>query len=108
MLSRSPKESLSVTDVSYEDLAAQIEAELEKLTVADVLLHTVSTVATLGYRRLGTERPDLAQVRLAVESLKAIVPQLDGAVAEEILRDLRQVIANLQLAYADAADRAAR
>ena len=92
-----------MTDVSQEDLTAQIEAELEKLTVADVLLHTVSTVASLGYRKLGTEQPDLAQVQLAIESLKAIVPQLDGSVGDEILRDFRQVIANLQLAYADAA-----
>lgn len=97
-----------MTDVSQEDLTAQIEAELERLTVADVLLHTASTVASLGYRKLGTEAPDLAQVRLAIESLKAIVPQLDGAVADDILRDFRQVIANLQLAYADATGRAAR
>jgi hypothetical protein len=94
-----------MTDVSQEDLNAQIEAELEKLTVADVLLHTASTVASLGYRKLGTDEPDLAQARLAIESLKAIVPQLDGAVGDEILRDFRQVIANLQLAYADAATR---
>jgi hypothetical protein len=30
------------------------------------------------------------------------LPVLDGAVSEEALRDFRQVLANLQLAYADA------
>jgi hypothetical protein len=92
-----------VTDQQHElDMAAQIEAELARLRVADVLLHTASTVASLAYRRLAEEEPDLDQVRLAIESLRALVPLLEGAVPESVLRDFRQVTANLQLAYAAA------
>ena len=85
-----------------EDIVAQIEAELAKLKVADVLLHTISTVASLAYRRLSEQDRDLEQVHLAIESLRVVVPLLEGVVPEDVLRDFRQVTANLQLAYADA------
>ena len=39
----------------------------------------------------------------AIEALRALVPVLDGAASEELVRDFKQVTANLQLAYADAA-----
>lgn len=106
MLSRWRKESPFVTELTQEDLTEQIEAELERLTVADVLLHTVTTVASLAYRQLGSEEGDLAQVRLAIDSLTAVVPRLEHEVPDELLRDFRQVIANLQLAYAGAATHA--
>jgi len=90
-----------VTELSQEEIAAEIEAELAKLQVSDVLLHTISTVASLAYRRLSELDRDHEQVRLAIEALKAIVPLLEASVPDEVLRDFRQVIANLQLAYAD-------
>lgn len=96
-----------MTEVSQAELAAQIEAELERLQVADVLVHTVTTVASLAYRRLGAEQPDLAQVRLAIEALKALVPLLEQEVPDELRRDFRQAISNLQLAYAATASPAA-
>jgi predicted nucleic acid-binding protein len=92
-----------VTEQQQEDeVVAQIEAELAHLQVTDVLLHTVSAVASLAYRRLPEENRDLEQVRLAIEALKALVPLLEDAVPEDVLRDFRQVTANLQLSYADA------
>lgn len=94
-----------MTETDQDDVAAQIEAELAKLKVSDVLLHTVSAVASLAYRRLADEQQDLEQVRLAIEALKAIVPLLDGAVPDNVAGDFRQVIASLQLSYAEAAAR---
>jgi hypothetical protein len=88
--------------MEQDEIAAQIEAELARLNVADVLLHTVTTVASLAYRRLSDEHRDLAQVQLAIESLKAIVPLLETTVAPDVQRDFRQVIASLQLSYAAA------
>ncbi len=87
-------------ELTEDELAAQIEAELAKLRVSDVLLHTISSVASLAYRRLSEQEVDLAQVRLAIESLRALVPLLDGTVPDDVMADFRQVIANLQLAYA--------
>ena len=75
---------------------------LRQLQVSDLLVQTLSTVSSLAYHRLGEEHRDLEQVRLAIESLRALLPVLDGAVPADLLRDFEQVTANLQLAYADA------
>jgi hypothetical protein len=84
-------------------LIDELQAELAKLKVADLLLQTLYSVSSLAYHRLGSEGRDLAQARLAIEALKALVPVLDGSVPAEALRDFNQVLANLQLAYASAA-----
>lgn len=105
MLSRSQQGSPSVTEPEQEEVAAQVEAELERLRVSDVLLHTATTVASLAYRRLSADEPDLDQVRLAVESLRAVVPLIEDELPDELRRDFRQAIADLQLGYAGAAVR---
>jgi hypothetical protein len=87
---------------SDEQLVAQLEEELKKLKVSDLLVQTLYTVSSLGYRRLSADDRDLEQARLAIESLRALLPVLEGSVSEELVRDFKQVTANLQLAYADA------
>lgn len=84
------------------ELIQQLEEELKRLKVSDLLVQTLYTVSSLGYRRLSAEDRDLEQARLAVEALRALLPVLEGAVGEELVRDFKQVTANLQLAYADA------
>ena len=86
-----------------EELLEQLEAELKRVKVSDLLVQTLYTVSSLGYRRLGSEDRDLEQARLAIEALSALVPVLEGSVPEELTRDFQQVLANMQLAYADAA-----
>jgi predicted nucleic acid-binding protein len=86
-----------------EQLMRQLEEELKKLQVAELLVQTLYTVSSLGYRRLSEEDRDLDQARLAIEALRALVPVLEGSVGEDVLRDFKQVTSNLQLAYADAA-----
>ena len=81
----------------------QLEEELKKLKVSDLLVQTLYTVSSLGYRKLSEEDRDLEQARLAIEALRARVPVLEGSVGDDVLRDFRQVTSNLQLAYADAA-----
>jgi hypothetical protein len=88
---------------SDEELMKQLEEELKKLKVSDLLVQTLYTVSSLGYRKLSEEDRDLEQARLAIEALRALVPVLEGAVGDDVLRDFRQVTSNLQLAYADAA-----
>jgi hypothetical protein len=88
---------------SDEELLKQLEEELKTLRVSDVLVQTLYTVSSLGYRRLADESRDLDQARLAIEALRALLPVLEEAAGEELVRDFKQVTANLQLAYADAA-----
>ena len=93
----------AASSASEEELVAKLEEELRKLTVSDMLLQTAFTVSSLAYRKLSGEDRDLPQARLAIEGLKAIAPVLEGSVPDQTLKDLQQVIANLQLAYAQAA-----
>jgi hypothetical protein len=86
-----------------EELMQQLEEELKKLKVSDLLVQTLYTVSSLGYRKLSEEDRDLEQARLAIEALRALVPVLEGTVGDDVVRDFRQVTSNLQLAYADAA-----
>ena len=86
-----------------EQLLRQLEDELKKLSVADLLVQSLYTVSSLAYRRLSEEDRDLDQAKLAIEALRALVPVLEGSVGDEIVRDFKQVTSNLQLAYADAA-----
>jgi hypothetical protein len=88
---------------SQEELLRQLEAELEQLKVSDVLVQTVFTVSSLGYRSLGEEGRDLEQAKLAIEALRALVPVLKESVPPDLARDLEQMVANMQLAYAKAA-----
>ena len=85
------------------ELVEQLQAELNKLKVSDLLLQTLYTVSSLGYQRLSGEARDLDQARLAIEALKALLPVLEGSVSEDALRDFNQVMTNMQLAYASAA-----
>ena len=85
-----------------QKLVEELQAELAKLKVSDLLLQTLYTVSSLGYHRLSGETKDLDQARLAIEALKALVPVLEGSIPEEALRDFQQVLANMQLAYASA------
>src|SRR5439155_13547947 len=85
-----------------QKLVEELQAELEKLKVSDLLLQTLYTVSSLGYHRLSGETKDLDQAKLAIESLKALVPVLEGSVPDDALRDFQQVLANMQLAYASA------
>jgi hypothetical protein len=87
-----------------EELIEELQAELRRLKVSDLLLQTLYTVSSLGYHRLSGEDQDLEQARLAIEALRALLPVLEGAVPEEATRDFRQVLTNMQLAYASAAD----
>ena len=87
---------------SEEELIEQLQEELTRMKVSDVLVQTVFTVSSLGYRRLGEDDRDLDQAHLAIEALRAIVPVLKGTVPDQVTHDFEQMLANMQLAYAKA------
>jgi hypothetical protein len=91
-----------------EQLLQQLEEELKRVKVSDLLVQTLYTVSSLGYRRLGKEDRDLEQARLAIETMRALVPVLEGSVPAEVVGDFNQVTANMQLAYAKAVSEADR
>ena len=86
----------------------ELREALDRVGVADILLNALSAAASIGFRRVSPEARDLEQVRLAIESLRALDPVLrEGGVDEAIVRDLEQARTNLQLAYAKAVSEAA-
>jgi hypothetical protein len=96
------------TRAEDERLARELADELRKLNVEDVLINTLVTISSIGYRRLGLtpedrEDRDLEQARLAIETMRAVTPVLERFVPGDLIRDFNQSVANLQLAYAEAA-----
>lgn len=93
---------------SEEEVARQLAEELRNLKVEDVLVSVLIQISAIGYRRLGLtedtkEDRDLAQTKLAIDTMKALTPVLGEVVPGELIRDFESSVANLQLAYAKAA-----
>jgi len=91
-----------------ERIARELADELRRLRIEDVLIQTLITVSSIGYRRLGlTEETrddrDLQQAKIAIDAMAALTPVLESVVPEELIRDFNQSVANMQLAYAQAA-----
>jgi hypothetical protein len=85
-----------------EELLRKVEEQLRDLKVSDVLVQTVYTVSSLGWHKLSSTDRDLEQAKLAIDSLRAVLPVLAEAMPAEAKRDMEQMVANMQLAYAKA------
>ncbi len=88
---------------SEEELRAAYEAELKRLRVEHVLLDNVVALANLGMRRTGlapgTEgERDPAQVRLAIEAIRAMLPLIEQTAPDQVAA-IRDAVSQLQLAY---------
>jgi hypothetical protein len=93
---------MSTPEYSEEELRA-LEAEMDKITVDDVLLQTVVSLINLGARRIGGPepegpKPDLEQVGQAIEGARALVPLLEARHGEQ-LNPIRDALSRLQMAY---------
>lgn len=89
---------------SEEELRAAYEAELTKISSADLVLQTAASLLNLGARRLGlTGAPeaerDLEQVRDAIDGVRGLMPVLERRAPGEI-GQLRDALSQLQIAYA--------
>jgi hypothetical protein len=99
---------MSSREFSEEELR-QIEAEMERISVDDVLLQTLVTLLNLAARKAGLARqpgaesppappPDLEQMRQAIEGARAIMPLIEQRHAEQ-LGPVRDTLSQLQMAY---------
>jgi hypothetical protein len=92
-----------------EEQIRQLEAEMERITVDDVLIQTTVTLLNLAARKAGlgappeqAPSPDWEQVRQAIEGARALVPLLEARHAEE-LGPIRDTLSRLQMVYAQQA-----
>ena len=92
-------------EFSEEELAA-LEAEMERVTVDDVLLQTVVSLINLSARKAGLTAPPgqgpepaWDQVRLGIEGARALMPLLEPLHGPQ-LGPIRDALAQLQMHYA--------
>jgi hypothetical protein len=96
---------MSSREFSEEELRA-IEAEMERLSVDDVLLQTLVTLVNLGARKAGLAAPpgeepperDLEQTRQAIDGARALLPLLEARHGQE-LAPVKDAISRLQMAF---------
>ncbi len=103
-----PREPEGARERQPELSPEELMEVMRKLKVSDFLLSSLSTLAQLAYGKLDPASRDLPEARLAIDALRALVTVLEGTAPPDAIRDLGQVTANLQLAYATAADEAAQ
>lgn len=85
---------------SEEEIRA-LEAEMEKLTVDDVLLQTIVTLINLGARKAGLAegaQADLPQVKQAVDAARALLPIVEPNHGDA-LGPVKDALSRLQMAY---------
>jgi hypothetical protein len=95
---------------SEEELRA-IEAEMNKVTVDDVLLQTIVTLLNVGARKAGlaaaappaegeaAPEPDFEQVHQAIEGARALLPLVEPRHGKQ-LGPVRDALSRLQMHYA--------
>lgn len=100
---------MSQREFSDEELKA-LEAEMEKVTVDDVLLQTIVTLINVGARKAGLAappgseppQPDLEQLRQAIDGARALLPLVEERHADQ-LGPVRDSLSRLQMEYAQRA-----
>ena len=93
---------------SEEELRA-IEAEMQKITVDDVLLQTIVTLLNVGARKAGLAsappaegetppEPDLEQVKQAIDGARALLPLVEARHGKQ-LGPVKDALSRLQMAF---------
>jgi hypothetical protein len=95
-----------------EELRAAYEAELSRITSADMVLQATVSLLNIGARRLGlvggpdptapeqgNPERDLEQVRDAIDAVRGLMPVVERRAPQEA-RPLRDALSQLQMAYA--------
>jgi len=97
---------------SEEEMRA-LEAEMERISVDDILIQTTVTLLNLAARKAGLAappgqgpEPDWEQVRQAIDAARVLVPLLEPRHADQ-LGPVRDTLSQLQLIYAQRAGGAA-
>jgi hypothetical protein len=82
---------------SEEEVRAQLEEEIRKVRVEDVVLQSVVSILNLSARRIAKDdERDLAQAKVGIDAAQALV----DLVQPDAQAQLRQAISELQVLYA--------
>ncbi len=75
--------------------------QIRQVKIEDIVLSTMSTLGQLAYAKLDSK--DLDQARLAIDAIAALLSTVEERIDAQALRDFKQLLANVQLSFADAA-----
>jgi len=86
-----------------EELRAAYEAEVKQIRIEQILLENIVTLVNMGMRKTGLipgteDERDPAQVRLAIEGVRAHLPLVD-IVAPEQSAPIQDALSQLQMAF---------
>ncbi len=87
-----------------EEQLRQLEAELERITVDDVILQTIVSLVNLGARKGAVGAPpgvegDREQLHQAIEAVRALMPLVEARHGDK-LAPIRDAVSQLQMHYA--------
>ncbi len=100
-MSEEERDSSAGSEVpSEEEFRAAMEEQLRNATVNDMLVQSVVGLVNLTARRIGIEEErDLAQARLGIDAVGALVDLLPAELATQV----REALSQLQLQFAQLA-----
>jgi hypothetical protein len=86
-----------------EELRQAYEQQIKQIRVDQLLLENVVTILNLGMRRTGLspgteDERDLDQVRVAIESVRGVMPVLEQSVPQQA-GPIRDALSQLQMAF---------
>ncbi len=93
-----PEGEQELTEEQVEYLR-QVEEEMRKVRIQDVVAQSTVSILNLAARRIGKEdERDLEQARVGIEAVRALV----GLLEPDAQREVRNALSQLQLMYAQA------
>lgn len=88
-----PEQQLSA---EQEQMLRQMEEEMRKVRIQDLIAQSVVSILNLTYRRIAKEdERDLEQARVGIDAVRALVDTLEP----EQQREVRNALSQVQLAY---------
>jgi hypothetical protein len=87
-----------------EEMRAALEEELKRVRVEQVVTEATVSILNVAVLRAGLVpgsegEVDLAQVRMGIEAVTALLPLVEQAVGVEQAKPIRDAVAQLQLAF---------
>ena len=109
MTSGDPQQPAGAGEPTEEELRAALEEQLKRVRVEQVVTEATVSILNVAVLRAGLvpgseDSVDLAQTRLGIEAVRALLPLVEQAVGAEQAKPIRDALSQLQLAYVRAAE----
>ncbi len=94
--------------MSEEEFKKQLQEQMRRISVEDVVLQTTVTLVNLGFHRLGLSEEtkgdrDLDQAKLAIDAINSLMGLVESSAGEQA-QALKDALSQLQLNYVRLAD----